>query len=155
MGVLPGSPGRAGGQAVLVGLMVLAFLVLVIARTSPPSTPDGPLSSEPAVVGSASPGTGAPGSASAVPGAAATPLHTSSATTQVSPSPIATPPSPAGPSTSPGASPAPGEATPYRVKSGDTLNSIARQFNVTVKNLKAANGLTDNVIRVGQVLVIP
>src|SRR3990172_7146630 len=33
---LPGGTARTGGQALLVGLMVLAFLVLVVARTTAP-----------------------------------------------------------------------------------------------------------------------
>ncbi len=42
----------------------------------------------------------------------------------------------------------------YRVKSGDVLGKIAQQFNVSVTNLKAWNGLSSNVIRVGQVLQV-
>lgn len=155
IGVLPGSPGRAGGQAMLVGLMVLAFLVLVIARTSPTSTSDGPGSSNPAVVASDAPGAEASGSGSAVASASATTPPTSSATTTVVPSPMSTPAPTTAPSARPGASSLPAGATRYRVKANDTLGSIAARFNVTVKKLKAANGLTDNVIRVGQVLVIP
>ena len=40
----------------------------------------------------------------------------------------------------------------YRVKSGDTLYSIARQNGMTVDVLKQANGLTSDVIVVGQTL---
>lgn len=40
----------------------------------------------------------------------------------------------------------------YRVKSGDTLYSIARQNDTTVGALKQANGLTSDVIVVGQML---
>ncbi|WP_396129061.1 LysM peptidoglycan-binding domain-containing protein [Exiguobacterium mexicanum] len=44
----------------------------------------------------------------------------------------------------------------YTVKSGDTLYSIARAYNVTVAALAAANKITNyNLISVGQVLVIP
>ncbi|MGZ5332139.1 MAG: LysM peptidoglycan-binding domain-containing protein [Solirubrobacterales bacterium] len=155
IGVLPGAPGRAGGQAMLVGLMVLAFLVLMIARTSP-STSGAPASSN-AVVGAASPSAGSrpSGSASAGPRATATTMPTASAAATVMPSPAATPAPTAAPSARPSASSSPAGATRYRVKSGDTLSSIGARFNVTVKKLKAANGLTDNVIRIGQVLVIP
>ncbi|MDE4086017.1 LysM peptidoglycan-binding domain-containing protein [Planococcus maritimus] len=46
--------------------------------------------------------------------------------------------------------------TTYTVKSGDTLYSIAKKFNVTVAALAKANNITNyNLIRVGQVLVIP
>jgi LysM repeat protein len=41
------------------------------------------------------------------------------------------------------------------VKSGDTLSGIAARFATTVKAIKVANGLRDNLIRTGQVLVIP
>jgi peptidoglycan/xylan/chitin deacetylase (PgdA/CDA1 family) len=44
----------------------------------------------------------------------------------------------------------------YTVKSGDTLYSIARAYNVTVAALAAANKITNySLIYVGQVLVIP
>ncbi|MEL6226093.1 MAG: peptidoglycan DD-metalloendopeptidase family protein [Pseudomonadota bacterium] len=41
------------------------------------------------------------------------------------------------------------------VRSGDTLYGLARQNRVSVASLKAANGLTSNVIRPGQTLVLP
>lgn len=42
------------------------------------------------------------------------------------------------------------------VTSGDTLNSIARQYGVTVEALQQANGITNpNFIYIGQELVIP
>lgn len=44
----------------------------------------------------------------------------------------------------------------YIVKSGDTLSGIAKRFNVTVAELVSANGIKNpNLIRVGQVLMIP
>ncbi|WP_211654735.1 LysM peptidoglycan-binding domain-containing protein [Planococcus alpniumensis] len=44
----------------------------------------------------------------------------------------------------------------YTVKAGDTLYSIAKKYNVTVAALAKANNITNyNLIRVGQVLVIP
>ncbi len=64
-------------------------------------------------------------------------------------------PSDAPPTASPGASPSAAPGTSYRVRSGDTLSSIAVRFGVTVKAIKAANGLGANLIRPGQVLVIP
>ena len=47
-----------------------------------------------------------------------------------------------------------GEQT-YKVKSGDTLTTIARHFGVTVKALRSANNLTSDRITVGQTLKIP
>ena len=46
-------------------------------------------------------------------------------------------------------------AKTYTVKSGDTLNGIARRNGVTVKELQAANNLTTTRITVGQKLRIP
>ena len=45
--------------------------------------------------------------------------------------------------------------TTYTVASGDSLWSIANRFGVTVNDLKSANGLTSNLLSVGQVLIIP
>ena len=42
----------------------------------------------------------------------------------------------------------------YRVKSGDTLSSIARVFQTTVASLKKWNSLQTNSLRVGQRLTI-
>jgi LysM repeat protein len=41
------------------------------------------------------------------------------------------------------------------VQPGDTLSSIAQQFNVSVEALRAANGLTTDDLLVGQELIIP
>jgi LysM repeat protein len=43
----------------------------------------------------------------------------------------------------------------YTVKSGDTLTSIAKRHNTTIKAIEAANGLTTTKIKVGQKLKIP
>lgn len=48
-----------------------------------------------------------------------------------------------------------GTAKSHKVKSGDTLGSIASRYGVSVSRLKSANGLNSNLIRVGQVLKIP
>lgn len=50
------------------------------------------------------------------------------------------------------ASPAP---QTYVVTEGDTLTLIATRFGTTVAAIQAANGLSSDVINVGQVLVIP
>lgn len=42
----------------------------------------------------------------------------------------------------------------YIVKSGDTLWSIARKFNITVNELKSLNNLTSNALSIGQVLKV-
>ena len=43
----------------------------------------------------------------------------------------------------------------YIVKSGDTLYSIAKKFNVKLDNLKEANNLTSNMLSLNQKLLIP
>lgn len=135
---------RGAGQALLVGLMGVAFLVLVIARTTGPggdaSPSSVPFSSPTTAVISPSPSPSDDLPATAQPSLPATPE----------------------PSGKPGSSativptPAPSSGTTYKVKSGDTLSAIAARFGVTVKALKSANGITGtNVIHPGQVLVIP
>ncbi|MDD3392467.1 MAG: LysM peptidoglycan-binding domain-containing protein [Bacilli bacterium] len=43
----------------------------------------------------------------------------------------------------------------YVVKAGDSLWSIAKKYDVTVDELKAANNLTANLLSIGQILKIP
>lgn len=43
----------------------------------------------------------------------------------------------------------------YRIETGDTLSTIAARHGVTLRQLKQANNLNGDVIRVGQVLRIP
>jgi len=43
----------------------------------------------------------------------------------------------------------------YTVRSGDTLSQIASKHNTSVSKIKSANHLKSDLIRVGQVLVIP
>lgn len=47
-----------------------------------------------------------------------------------------------------------GETVTYVVQNGDTLFQIARTFKTTVERIKAANGLTSDILFVGQKLVI-
>ena len=46
-------------------------------------------------------------------------------------------------------------ASSYTVSSGDTLYSIAKKFDTTVDKLKDANNLTNNMLSIGQKLIIP
>ena len=43
----------------------------------------------------------------------------------------------------------------YSVAAGDTLWLISQRFNVTIDAIKSLNGLTSNVIHIGQILKIP
>ena len=45
-------------------------------------------------------------------------------------------------------------ATTYTVKSGDTLGKIAKDYSLTVSQIKSMNGLTSDIIYVGQKLKI-
>lgn len=55
----------------------------------------------------------------------------------------------------PAVSPTPLPGRQYTVAPGDNLWSIAQRFRSTVEAIKAANGLKDNRLEVGQVLRIP
>lgn len=87
------------------------------------------------VVGESAPGTGGPTSSACV-------LSSSSSGSVVSPCDTTTAASAAGGAT-------------YTVQRGDTLYRISRKYGTTVEAIKAANGLTSDIIKVGQVLIIP
>lgn len=53
------------------------------------------------------------------------------------------------------ASSATGETVSYTVKGGDSLTKIAKKFGISVKAVRAANGLKGNDIKVGQKLKVP
>lgn len=130
---------RAGGQALLVGLMVVAFLVLVIARTNPLTG------------GEASPSPVASAQASSV---VASAEPSASVPPSIEPSPTAPTPT-ATPEPTPTEAPSASPRT-YKVRSGDTIASIAAKFNTTVKAIVTANNIKDpRTIHAGQVLVIP
>jgi nucleoid-associated protein YgaU len=127
---------RAVSQVALVGLMVVAFALVVIARLA--AGDGGAPSSSPSPGASGGFAAGSP---------SATPFRT--------PSPS---PSGLGPSQSldPAASPSrlPGRTT-YTVRSGDTLVGIAARFGTTTSAIKKLNHLSSSTLHVGQKLKIP
>jgi LysM repeat protein len=156
---------RSGGQALLVGLMVLAFLVLVIARSAAPgASPGTPAGTAPASAPAATPvpSTAPSGAAEPTPSTGAStagsPEPSQSAAASVAPSvrPSVRPSASPSASTSPSASPGASRSRTYTVRANDTLASIAARFNTTVKALATANNIADpRIIHVGQVLIIP
>ena len=142
-----GGSTKAGGQALLVGLMVLAFLVLVIARTT---APPGTASPAPAASQSAA--------AAVVPSPSGAPSPSPTATVTAPPSPVGSPSAPpsATPSATPSRTPRPSGSVTYTVLANDTLSGIAAKFHTTVKAIATANNITNpRLIHAGQVLVIP
>ncbi|MCB1062203.1 MAG: LysM peptidoglycan-binding domain-containing protein [Verrucomicrobiae bacterium] len=74
--------------------------------------------------------------------------------TYAPPPPSITPPQAPRPSPPPAAAPKPA-ARYHTVAKGDTLYSISRRYGATVPQLKSTNGLTSDVIRIGQTLRLP
>ncbi len=145
---LPARTVRTGGQALIAGLMVIAFAVLVASRATTPPVDGAPRPSAP--VPSASGAVVPLASPSATPASSPTPSPSESP----SPPPTAMPSPSASAGAVPSTQPSPGRT--YTVRSGDTLVTIAARFGSTVKAIAAANGLSDpRLIRIGQVLVIP
>ncbi|MEN9752813.1 MAG: hypothetical protein RL670_504 [Actinomycetota bacterium] len=69
------------------------------------------------------------------------------------PKPTITPTPTPSPTATPTPTPKPSPKT-YVVVAGDTLSSIAKKFGLTVTKLKSLNGLTSDLIRIGQVLIV-
>ncbi|HEX2100174.1 MAG TPA: LysM peptidoglycan-binding domain-containing protein [Candidatus Synoicihabitans sp.] len=74
--------------------------------------------------------------------------------TLVIPAPSATP-APSNATSSAAAASASGDATNYVVRSGDTLGAIARRHRTTVAAIKAMNNLRGDMVRIGDLLLIP
>jgi len=145
-------PDRGAGQGGLVALMAVAFVAIVLARLSdggpnltPAQAADGASPTPSAITSPAS--TLAP-PASSVP-ASSVPASSVPAPTLV---PTEVEPTPALPQASPTAPPSALPET-YKVRSGDTLGGIAREFGTTVAALMELNGIENpRLLRVGQVL---
>jgi LysM repeat protein len=90
----------------------------------------------------------------------ATPTASQGATPEPTQEPTVEPtrlPSSPTPRPTPQPSEAPASVAPqtYTVQEGDTLSLIATRFGVTVEAIQQANGLTSDVITIGQQLIIP
>lgn len=124
-------------QAALVGLMIVAFAVVLIARISTP--------------------------AAQAPSPSPSPVATASPSPSATPTPLPTPtvaPSGSGALPTAAASQAdaasdPGVGTANRVKTGDTLVGIASTFGTTVGELQRVNRLAGSDLRIGQLVRIP
>jgi LysM repeat protein len=144
-------PDRGSGQAVLVGVLAIALIAILISRPSGDAGAAGN-------AGSNSPSVTEPAPTS---GAAESPAATTLEATEAPPSeePTSTPGASADstPAASSVASAGPSTSgATYKVKSGDTLSSIAARFGTTVRVLVDLNGISDpSRLRVGQVLKLP
>lgn len=124
----------------------------LVAQATPEPTPTIPAPT------ATEPPTPTPTPAEAVEEPTATPELTPTPEVAPTEEPTQTPTPTATQTPPPPATPTPGAAgrTTYRVKSGDTLSSIAAQFGISWEALAAANGLNSrSVLRIGQELVIP
>ena len=131
-------------QAALVGLMIVAFAVVLIARISSPGAATPSPSPSPIATASPSP----------------SPTPTPIPTPTVAPSGSGAVPSGSGALPSAAASQAgavsgPAFGTTYRVKAGDTLVGIASTFGTTVGELQRVNRLAGSDLRIGQLVRIP
>lgn len=143
-------PDRISGQALLVGLLGLAFVAIAIARPAGDGgaldTAGGTGASGPQVV---SPLTTARPESASEPPASERPV--------TSASPFATAPTASRQPTSAPASAQPtGSGATYRVRSGDTLSAIAARYGTTTKVLADLNKIADPAkLKIGQVLRLP
>jgi LysM repeat protein len=124
------TPFLIGGAAIV--LIAVGIVVLVLWLTG---------SSGPSLSFMASPTPTSTETATPTATATASPMPTSTSTVTLTPTASATPTA-SGPFI-------------YVVVEGDTLDSIAAQFNVNVLVLMALNNMTDSLIRVGDELLIP
>jgi len=133
----------AGQQGGLVALMAVAFAAIVVARLSA----GGPnLTPVPAVGGA-----GASPSGAASPAPTVRPAATEGATRTLVPTEVEPTTAPPDATKTPADS-----ARTYKVRSGDTLGGIAREFDTTVAVLQELNGIDNpRLLRVGQVLDLP
>lgn len=138
---------RASGQALLVGVLGLAFVAILLARPGGDNGASGPLGA--GASASTRPSITTPTNAATIPSPDA-PAATGTPAETIAPS-LRVP----SPSSSANAQPAT-SGTTYRVKSGDTLSAIAARFGTTTRVLIRLNGIVDpSKIKIGQVIRLP
>lgn len=76
-------------------------------------------------------------------------------TTSTAPPPSISPPPAPRPAPAPAPKPPPPKARYHTVTKGDTLFAISRRYGVSVSRIKSTNGLSSDLIRIGQTLRIP
>lgn len=148
---------RTSGQALLVGVLAVAFGAILLARpaggagslesVSPGSIATGAApSADPRSTGAAGGPSSDAGTPTPTPDPTPEPTTATDAPTEAPVTTASPAPSPA-PSTS-------GET--YRVKSGDTLVAIAARYGTTSQILIELNGIEDpSKLRIGQILKLP
>ncbi len=158
----------------LVASFIVLLVLLALAPTPTPVSPEQ-LAQAPVATPTSTPQPRTPlpaptRTSAATEEAQATPVPTATQAATPSPSPTSspTPTSTPTPTETPAPTPTPSPiptATPtvtasptpivYVVQQGDTLSRIAQRFGVSVDELRLANRLTSDILRVGQELVIP
>jgi LysM repeat protein len=150
---------RANVASVQIGDLSLLLPAAAPAHEEPASVDQQPPTAALTPTGVSAPTTAAPTTAPSVPPTAVpTAPPTEAPTAPPTEAPTATPtPEPPTPEP-PTPTPQPAAPRTYVVQRGDTLRSIAEQFNVSVQALLEANNLTPkqaDSLRVGQELIIP
>lgn len=138
---------RRGGQLLLAGLLVAAFAAVAIARLSGSGGPAG--------VGAA--GSSAPSASPAAILPPASPTPAPSLVPSVTPTEVPSEAPTLAPTVAPTVAPTAAHQT-YTVKSGDTLERIARRFGTTVDAIAQLNNIAREDygrLSIGQKLLIP
>jgi LysM repeat protein len=152
---VPSMPSDRASQAVLVGLLGVAFVAILVARPADPAG-GGPLGASPTQAGTLAPSdsvTAAPTERLATPSSSPVQSAPPSASAEPTAPPEATDPVAATPTATPEPSLS---GQTYRVKSGDTLTAIAARFGTTPRVLTQLNDIADpSSLRIGQILILP
>jgi LysM repeat protein len=129
----------------------------LITPPAPPSAPPVEATSEPAATPTARPSASPIATATSTRAATAAPTEAPTEVPTEAPTEAPTEVPTEAPTEAPAEAPAPAQQI-YVVQPGDTLRGIAEQFEVSVEDLLAANGLSPedaDALRPGQELVIP